>query len=85
MIVRVFDVDRIVDACGWTNVAVSRCRSMLWLVCIKLAYGRGNRQLKLARALALRSRENERINKDRQRYSDLQKETSKGVLRSRGN
>ena len=49
--------------CGWTSVAGSWCRSTSKLVCIKLAFGRDNRQLKLARALALRSRANGRSNR----------------------
>ena len=63
MIVQVFDVDRIVDVCGWTNVVGRWWRSTSKLVCIKLAYGRGNRQLKLVRALALCSRADERGNR----------------------
>ena len=47
----------------WTNVADSLCRSTSKLVSIKLVYGRGNRQLKLARALALHSRANDRSNR----------------------
>ena len=49
--------------CVWTSVAGSWCKSTSKLVYIKLAYGRGNRQLKLAWTLALRSRADERGNR----------------------
>ena len=58
----VSDVGRVMDVCGWTNVAGSWCWSTSRLVYTKLANGRGNRLLKLARALALCSRANEREN-----------------------
>ena len=56
-------VGRVEDVCVWTSVAGSWCRSTSRLVCIELAYGRGNRPLNLTWALALRSRANERGNR----------------------
>ena len=51
-------VGRVMDVCGWTNVAGSWCRLTSRLVCIRLVNGRWNRQLKLTRTLALRNRAN---------------------------